>query len=136
MQNKKILLIIGGVGCGLLLLCTICFIAIFGATKFLTKDASATANQFFTYIKEGKIDESYDMTSDAFKQETSKSDWSSFIDQYELDRNNGVNWTTTEVKNNSATLEGKIKLPDGERGVRMELEKSGSTWKVYGMKLL
>lgn len=135
MKNKKLLLTIGGVGCGLLLLCMLCAGVIFGVSKYLTNGATSVANEFFVDLKKDDLNAAYNKTSKAFRDATDEKEFEEFVNSYDLTKNNGVSWSSTEVKNDRANLEGKIKLPKGDSSIKMELEKENDVWKVYGFNL-
>lgn len=133
-SKKTLWWILGGCGC-LALICAAVFAGIFGLGYFTIKESQKPADEFFKLVKDGKADQAYDSTSKEFKENTTKSQWSDFVKQYELDKNDGVDWTGTEKETSRTKLQGKMKLPSGEKTIRLDLVKEGDDWKVFGLRL-
>ncbi len=86
-SNRPVWLILGAVGCGLLLMCSglIAVFVIWGTRSFTTDipAAQGVADQFLDRLQGGKIDDAYALTSTQFRAEQSREQFATFVKKFE-----------------------------------------------------
>ncbi|HUP27428.1 MAG TPA: hypothetical protein VM409_03260 [Chloroflexia bacterium] len=131
-------LIIAGVVLGLLLLCGIGAVAIFGGifggVMAATQPAVDTGERFMKAISEGNYDAAFDLCAPSLKTEVGDANTL----RGALETRQPVKWsfTSRNINNDLATLSGTTTYKENESGVvDMELRKVGNDWRVSYVNL-
>jgi len=134
----KIIAWIVGIGCGLVVLSGI-GIAIFFVFIFnLTNAPVAAGEKQIQLIRDGKIEEAYNVTHSTFKNATTLAEFQTFVNSYPvLVANKSVSFSDKKVENENADIFGEIEARDGtKQAVHMILVLDKGEWKVKGLELL
>ena len=93
---------------------------------------SEVADEHFAAIRNGDVDGAYAMTSQTFREVTSREDFRQFLDASPiLQTVTGVSFNSTEIENNTAKASGSLKTDSGERiEVTVEFIKDSGDWKI------
>jgi len=125
-----------GLGCcGCLALVVAVIALIGGAAMFATRGAVEAARAQIAEIKAGNMDAAYGRMSDSYRQSHTAADFSAFVARHPgLKENSDSTFTTRNVNNDKAHLEGYLMAASGAKEtVAYELVKAGE-WKVDDIK--
>jgi len=104
---------------------------IFGLTKGIVK----SADQFFSLVKEGSIEEAYLSTAKEFQAATSEDELRDFLENSTLDEFESASWSSRSISGNTGKLEGSINTEAGGIiPVEIELVKEGGSWKILALR--
>ncbi len=111
------------------IICLIILLATDGVTNSVKMQLTA--------MRTGQVQKAYDYTSADFKRETSFDTFKEFVEQIPaLNSNVGVSFTTTEIKNNQAFLQGTVTAADGSvTPIEYLLIFEDDQWKILGIKI-
>ena len=131
MDNKKKILIGAGVLGGVVLLCGCGCGGLFFAVNQVTKPAVTAAERFLTLLGDGKISEAYASAATLRRNEQSVDDFAAEVKQLGLTEYASASFSSKQVENNTATLEGTIKTKKGGSfPVTIKLFKENDGWHV------
>jgi hypothetical protein len=125
-----------GLGCcGCLGLVVAAVALIGGAAMFATRGAVEAVRAQITQIKAGDMDGAYARMSDSYRQSHTAADFAAFVARHPgLKENSDSTFTTRNVQNDKAHLEGYLMAASGAKEtVTYELVKSGD-WKIDDIK--
>lgn len=107
------------------------------ATMFLSHNISDVAKKQLRAIKSGNITKAYEMTTDAFQQQTSLDAFNKFVEKYPiLKQYKSVSFTDKKVENDVGYLKGIIEGADNSKmQVEYQLVKDDGKWKIQAMRL-
>lgn len=99
-----------------------------------TKGLAKSANEFFTLIKEGKVDQAYNLTAKEFQASTSLEVFTQFLEMTTLKDFSKARWTTRSINNNLGKLIGSIHTREGGTvPVEIDLVKEEGKWKIISL---
>ncbi len=132
-MNKKVLLI-GGIGCGVLLLVCVAFFAItFLAGMGATQPAADAGEAFLTALKSGNYAQAYGLCGAALQKELGSAQGLQRL--VESNKAQPVKWSinSRNIANDQAQLEGTIATAGNPSGsLHVTLASEGGVWKVVG----
>jgi hypothetical protein len=101
---------------------------------FLTSDIANSADEFFSTINNGNIEEAYQSTSKEFQAATSLEAFKSFLNSTAIASYESASWSSRSKENNIGKLEGSIKTKDGGViPVKVQLVKEDNKWKILNI---
>jgi hypothetical protein len=114
------------------------FVAVIGSVillaLFLTSDIANSADEFFSAINNGSIEEAYQSTSREFQAATSLEAFKSFLNSTAIASYESASWSSRSKENNIGKLEGSIKTKDGGIiPVKIQLVKEDNKWKILNI---
>lgn len=122
----------------LLIATFILYAATVGAIIMLaTSGVTDTVKAQLAAMRSGDIEKAYEYTSLDFKRETSYEVFKEFVDQIPaLNDNVSSTFTTREIKNNQAFLQGTVTSEDGSvTPIEYLLIYEDNSWKILGIKI-
>ena len=125
-----------GLGCcGCLALVLVVFGVIGGAAFFATRGVVDAVRAQIAEIKSGDMDAAYSRMSDTYRQSHTLADFTAFVARHPgLKENSDSTFTTRNVQNDKAHLEGYLMAASGAKEtVTYELVKAGD-WKIDDIK--
>jgi FHA domain-containing protein len=125
-----------GLGCCGCLGVVVAVIALIGgAAMFATRGAVEAARAQLAEIKAGNMDAAYGRMSDSYRQSHTAADFTAFVARHPgLKENSDSTFTTRNVQNDQAHLEGYLMAASGAKEtVAYELVKAGE-WKIDDIK--
>jgi hypothetical protein len=124
---------LGCCGCLGLVLAAVALIG--GAAMFATRGAVEAVRAQITAIKAGDMDAAYQHMSDSYRASHTSADFGAFVGRHPgLKENSDSTFTTRNVNNDKAHLEGYLMAASGAKEtVSYELVKSGD-WKIDDIK--
>ncbi|MCP5539122.1 MAG: zinc-ribbon domain-containing protein [Akkermansiaceae bacterium] len=120
---------------GLLLLAVIGIGALVMLLGAMTKPLVTAADGHFAALRSGNDQAAYEMTAQAFKENTSLSDYQAFINQRPILRQvTGSSYSSKNIENDKGTLEGALIAEDGQQiPIQIILFKEGGEWKIVSI---
>lgn len=101
---------------------------------WLTGDAVAAADQFLAMLSEGKSQEAYEAAAESLRAQQSLDDFSRAVESMGLQGCGTASWSSREIQNDQASLEGSVTLADGGTlPLSMKLVKESGGWKVMSL---
>jgi hypothetical protein len=125
-----------GLGCCGCLVLVAAFVALIGgAAMFATRGVVEAVRAQLTQIKAGDMEGAYERMSDSYRATHSSADFAAFVGRHPgLKENSDSTFTTRNVNNDKAHLEGYLMAASGAKEtVTYELVKSGD-WKIEDIK--
>jgi hypothetical protein len=125
-----------GLGCCGCLVLVAAFVALIGgAAMFATRGVVEAVRAQLTQIKAGDMAGAYERMSDSYRATHSSADFAAFVGRHPgLKENSDSTFTTRNVNNDKAHLEGYLMAASGAKEtVTYELVKSGD-WKIEDIK--
>jgi len=125
-----------GLGCCGCLVLVAAFVALIGgAAMFATRGVVEAVRAQLTQIKAGDMEGAYARMSDSYRATHSSADFAAFVGRHPgLKENSDSTFTTRNVNNDKAHLEGYLMAASGAKEtVTYELVKSGD-WKIEDIK--
>jgi hypothetical protein len=125
-----------GLGCCGCLVLVAAFVALIGgAAMFATRGVVEAVRAQLTAIKAGDMDAAYQHMSDSYRSTHTSADFGAFVSRHPgLKENSDSTFTTRNVNNDKAHLEGYLMAASGAKEtVTYELVKSGD-WKIEDIK--
>jgi len=121
--------------CGCLGLVVAAIALVGGAAMFATRGAVEAVRAQITAIKAGDMDAAYQHMSDSYRASHTSADFGAFVSRHPgLKENSDSTFTTRNVNNNKAHLEGYLMAASGAKEtVAYDLVKSGD-WKIEDIK--
>ena len=106
----------------------------------LTAEPAKIAQEFISYIQQGKTTEAYSLTGSQFQQVTSSDQFAAFVDQVKTKLpKSSINITSREIKTNSngtiAIFGINLKNNNTIYYATVKLLKDGTEWKVLGFNI-
>lgn len=126
------------IGCGCLALACIGFALFFGGIAGIaiaaTQPAADAAKRHVDLVRGGQVDAAYQETSQAFKSGTDRQEFQAFVEQNQaLYTATDLSFTSRNVQNQTATLSGTAKGPQGEVAIGFVLVHENDAWRVQGV---
>lgn len=107
---------------------------IIGVVFYLTSGATKSANNFFSLIKSGNIDNAYQSLSQQFKEKTTSEQFEIFVKTYSIIDFDSVFWNSRSMNPSVTELEGSIKTKNGKTiPVKVDLVKEDGQWKILSI---
>ena len=105
------------------------------AAGFIGTSGPAKAGDAFlaTLAKSGPT-AAYDSAAPSFRQVAPVAKWEAFARASGLATNTGARWTSRQVRNNEAQLDGTVRTAEGEGPLMLKLVKDASGWRVGGLQ--
>ncbi len=101
----------------------------------LTSGAVDAAEAFLALVGQGKYEEAYRSAAPQFRSSQDLGAFRATMQRYGLDKYDSASWSSREITNGRATLEGTVRTTGGGRvPTSVILVKSDGTWLVYGMR--
>ncbi len=108
---------------------------IIGVAMLATGGVVKAADEFFTRVREGKVQEAYETTSAGFKRETDADGFQRFVKRYALDQVASWSWSSRSFQNNQGHLEGTLTLKSGATMTfKVGLVHENDAWKIHGLE--
>src|SRR6185503_12510232 len=124
---KWFLIATGGVG--------VLAAAIVALVFVLTSGAVDAAGAFFALVGQGKYDEAYRSAAPQFRTSQELGAFRATMQRYGIDKYESASWSSREIADGRATLEGTVRTSGGGRvPTSVILVKSDGAWRVYGMR--
>jgi hypothetical protein len=124
---KWIAIVLGGVG----VLAGLIIVLVFS----LTGGAVDAAEAFLRLVGQGKYEEAYRSAAPQFRTSQDLGAFRATMQRYGLDKYESASWSSREITNGRATLEGTVRTSGGGRvPTSVVLVKSEGAWLVYGMR--
>lgn len=102
----------------------------------LTAGVASAADEFLSRVGQGRYEEAYRSTAPQFQAQTSLETFRATMQRFSVDKYRSASWSSREINNGRAQVEGTIKTRDGGSVIAtVTLVKVGDAWKVYGMQL-
>jgi hypothetical protein len=102
---------------------------------WLTGGAVDAAEAFLTLVGKGQYEEAYRSAAPQFRSNQDLGTFLATMQRYGLDKYESASWSSREITNGRATLEGTIRTSGGGRvPASVILVKSDGAWLVYGMR--
>ncbi len=99
-----------------------------------TGDAVAAADGFLAHLSEGKFEAAYESAAEALRTQQSLEEFTRAVEAMGLMGCGSAVWTSREVQNDQANLEGSLSLKDGGTlPLSMKLVKESGEWRVIAM---
>jgi hypothetical protein len=111
---------------------------ILGAVLAVTQPMVNVAEQYFTLISQGKIEQAYDLTASDVKAEFTLDDFYQMYDDGPATKFKSASWHHRSFENNYGYLEGVLKTYDeikSEINIAMELIRENGSWKIYSLEI-
>lgn len=121
---------------GLLILFMIAYVGtVFSVLVYLTREPALVIENQLVAIRANDLNKAYSYNSEEFKKNTSLKDFTQFIENDPVLKNNeSVTFYERDLKNGKAHFIGIVKSHSGESVVvEYQLIKEGDTWKVVKM---
>ncbi len=107
---------------------------IIGLVFYFTSGATKSANNFFSLIKNGKIDNAYETLSEQFKHKTTLENFKIFIETYSINDFNSVFWNYRKRNLHTTELEGNFKTKNNQSvPIKVDLVKEDGQWKILSI---
>jgi hypothetical protein len=101
---------------------------------WFTGDAVKAADQFLAMLSEGKSQEAYQAAAESLRAQQSFEEFSRAVESMGLQGCRSASWSSREVQNDQASLEGSVTLADGGTlPLSMKLVKESGGWKVISL---
>jgi len=101
----------------------------------LTGGAVDAAEAFLSLVGKGQYEEAYRSAAPQFRTSQDLGSFRTTMQRYGLDKYESASWSSREVTNGRATLEGTIRTSGGGRvPASVVLVKSEGAWLVYGLR--
>lgn len=127
--GRRILLIVGGIVLLLVIGCVVLFGSVIGAVFGLTQPAVDAGDKFMAALRDGDYNRAYDLSHSSLQQQVGTAD--DLRQALELRAPATWSFTTRNINNGIATLQGSTTFKDGASGtVDMELRQESGAWKV------
>ncbi|MBU1693228.1 MAG: hypothetical protein KJ726_04220 [Verrucomicrobia bacterium] len=102
---------------------------------FATSGLPKAADEFFSLVQQGKIQEAYLATAAEFRAATSEEAFAAFLESTALGGYQSASWSSRKIENNTGKLEGTVTTRDGGQiPVAVDLVKEGETWKILAVR--
>jgi len=134
-MNKKVILIIVGVG-ALLCVCAIVGVVLFGGAIFATtQPAVDVGDKFMQALKDENYDAAFATFHPALQQKVGNAQGLKRL--IENGKAHPTKWgfSSRNVNNDSASLEGTVSMTGGEGVLSIELLKTADSWKITSFNL-
>ena len=87
-------------------------------------------------ISSGNFQKAYGLTSEDFQKNTSFSSFENFINKSSLKKAKKISFTSRQIKNNVAYLEGKLVFTDGTTvPIMYKLIREEGEWRILSIKI-
>ena len=135
-MNTRKVLIIAAVVVGL---CICCFVAIIGFSSVggfgLTQPAADAGEKFMQSLKSGDYATAYALCHPSLQQKFGSAQGLKQLVENGQARPTTWNFTSRNIENAQAHLEGTVTMQGGKGTVTIDLVQVGSDWKVIGFNL-
>lgn len=107
---------------------------IIGVVFYLTSGAAKSADNFFSLIKSGNIDNAYESLSLQFKEKTTSEQFKIFVETSSITDFDSVFWNSRTMNPGVTKLEGSIKTKKSKTiPVEVDLVKEDGQWKILSI---
>ena len=135
-MNTKTILIIGAV---VVMLCVCAFAAIIGIAILggvgLTQPSADVGEKFMTALKAGDYDSANGLCHPALQQKVGGAAGLKRLVESGKAQPSKWSFSSRNVNNDEATLEGTVTMAGGEGTVKLDLVKVGNDWKIIAFNL-
>jgi hypothetical protein len=140
-SNKPLFLILGGIGCVILVCCGgLTGIGIWGFNAFKTQlePAIGTSNQFLDLLQQKQVDQAYALTSSGYRARTTEAQFAEFLKKFEMfGQATSHSMTSANVFKNQSGSRVVVKMtlnsPNNAMSCTLTLVKEQENWKVDGL---
>ncbi|HEY7608852.1 MAG TPA: hypothetical protein VIF14_06435 [Alphaproteobacteria bacterium] len=102
---------------------------------WLTSGAVDAAEAFLSLVGKGQYEEAYRAAAPQFRTSQDLASFRATMQRYGLDQYESASWSSREINDGRATLEGTVRTRGGGRvPTSVVLVKSDGAWLVYGMR--
>ncbi len=123
---KKSYWIVVGVGFCILLL-------LGGLNSLLTMGAEDSARQFLKLVSQGRVEEAYNSTAEAYRKELKRSDFEELVKRLKLSEYQSADWSRTYA-GDLAVLSGYVSLTKGRQlPLMLKLTKEAGGWRIFSI---
>ncbi len=99
-----------------------------------TSGVAKSADEFFSLIQAGKLEEAYNSAAKEFQASVSMDTFRQFLEITTIDQFSRATWTTRSIENNIGKLIGSIHTKDGGVvPIEVDLVKEEGKWKVLSL---
>ena len=122
-----------GVGCLSFVIAIGILIAVVG---FATSGVTGAANEFVEHVKNGKVEQAYQLCGGQLVEELPQERFGSFLRATRFMEVESASWTSRSVENMEGKVGGKITLQGGDQlPVDMVLKKIDGDWRIVGLHI-
>jgi uncharacterized protein YxeA len=124
---KKLLKILIGIVC--------VFVLAIAAAFFFTADMTATADEFFTAVKNKDMEKAYTYLSEDFQSGTTKKDLQEYLKSNSFSKFKEANWQSRSFNGGRGDLTGSIATDTGGViPITLSFVKEENDWKIYSIQ--
>ncbi|MHC4293544.1 MAG: hypothetical protein ACYSTX_04550 [Planctomycetota bacterium] len=113
-------------------------IVILGVVFAVTQPMVNVAEEFFTLVSQGKIEQAYQLTAADVQAEFTLGDFHEMYDDGPAAKFKSASWHHRSFENDYGYLEGVLKTSDEidpELDIVMELLNENGSWKIYSVEI-
>ncbi len=122
---------------------TVTFVVIFGVAFggawLLTAPLAEAAEEYLLLVSQGRMDDAYDMTTNAFHFEIERDEFKAICGESGLDTFEDVSWYYRSIEGRKGRLEGTMTTTDPnypQLGITVILAKEDNEWRIHFVDLL
>lgn len=117
---------------GLILVVILAFVLVLWLTSGMTE----ATDEFFSLLKQDKVEEAYEMTSEEFQASTSQEEFKSFLSKTSLGEFQSADWNSRQRgSGGEGTLEGTVHTTSGGNiPITVKLIKENEEWKILNLQ--
>ncbi len=102
----------------------------------LTSELPNEADAFLSLIEQGRYEEAYQSTAEAFRHETSEGVFVSFISRTLLTDYVRASWSSRTIEHRTGRLDGTVRTKGGgEIPLTLQFVKEGEAWKILSLEM-
>ena len=106
-----------------------------GGIFYLTRPVVDSSEQFLALLGEGRIDEAYASTADAFRAQQDEKSFTTAVRQFGLADYSSVVWHSRQIENQDGSVEGTvITKTSATKPVAIRLIWESGRWAVVGVR--